>query len=82
MNKRIRELAEQAAFDETTSQPSDKMYTFSDHKMQQFAELVVRECLEQIDKMRDGMDSDNENEQALGADWAGWAVARHFGIEE
>ena len=44
MNERIRELAEQAFFDETTSQPSDKMYTFSDHKMQKFAELIVREC--------------------------------------
>ena len=44
MNERIRELAEQAFFDGTTSQPSDKMYTFSNHKMQQFAELIVQEC--------------------------------------
>jgi len=44
MNERIRELAEQAFFDEATSQPSTKMYTFSEHKMEKFAELIVREC--------------------------------------
>jgi len=46
MNERIRKLAEQVFFDETTSQPSDNMYTFSDHKMQQFAGLIVKECME------------------------------------
>jgi len=48
MNERIRELAEQAFFDETTSQPRDKMYTFSEHKIQQFAELIVRECMDNL----------------------------------
>ena len=47
-----------------------------------FAELIVRECLEQIDKIRDGCEADNEDQQALGADWAGLAAARHFGVEE
>ena len=46
MNERIRELAEQAFFDEATSQPSTKMYTFSEHKMEKFAELIVRECVD------------------------------------
>jgi hypothetical protein len=82
MNERIRELAEQAFFDEATSQPSDLMYTFSDHKMQQFAELIVKDCLKQIDKMRDGFVADNEDQQALGAEWAGLAVARYFGDKE
>jgi hypothetical protein len=41
MNERIRLLAEQAFFDENTNQPSDKMYTFSEHKMQQFADMIV-----------------------------------------
>jgi hypothetical protein len=49
MNERIRELAEQAFFDEATSQlVSDKMYTFSDHKMQLFAELIVRDCQDNL----------------------------------
>jgi|688.fasta_scaffold1699491_2 hypothetical protein len=46
-----------------------------------FAELIVRECLEQIDKIRDGCEADKEYQQALGADWAGLAVARHFGVK-
>ena len=44
MNERIKLLAEQAFFDESTSLPSTKMYTFSEHKMKKFAELIVREC--------------------------------------
>ena len=46
-----------------------------------FAELIVKECLEQIDTVRDGCDKDGDHQQALGADWAGLAVARHFGVE-
>lgn len=46
-----------------------------------FAKLIVQECLEQIDTVRDGCDKDGDHQQALGADWAGLAVARHFGIE-
>lgn len=46
-----------------------------------FAKLIVQECLEQIDTVRDGCDEDGAHQQALGADWAGLAVARHFGIE-
>ena len=60
-------------------------YFLSGHADEQdlakFAELIVQECLEQIDKIRDGCEADNENQQALGADWAGLAVARHFGVE-
>jgi hypothetical protein len=47
-----------------------------------FAKLIVQECLEQIDTVRDGCDEDGDHQQALGADWAGLAVARHFGIEQ
>ena len=50
-------------------------------ELQKFAELIVRECLVQSDKMRDSLEQDGENEQALGADWAGLAIARHLGVE-
>ena len=69
MNGRIRELAEQAFFDAATSQPSDRMYTFSDHKMQQFAELIVRECVEVA------------NKTVIGSDFVGNAIRNHFGVE-
>jgi hypothetical protein len=44
--------------------------------------MIVRECLAQADKIRDGFDEDDEKQQALGADWVGLAISRHFGIEE
>lgn len=44
MNERIKELAQKAFFDKDTSGPSNQMYTFSDAKMQKFAELIVKEC--------------------------------------
>ena len=49
---------------------------------EKFAELIVKECLSQVDKIRDSLEEDNEDQQALGADWAGLAIARHFGVEE
>jgi hypothetical protein len=47
----------------------------------EFARLIVRECLAQSDKMRDSLEQDGENKQALGADWVGLAIAKHFGVE-
>ena len=49
---------------------------------EKFAELIVKECLAQADKMRDGFEADGEAEQALGADWVALAIARHFGVEQ
>jgi len=80
MNQRFRQLAEQVEWrfaDRLTGEFSEY-----DKRLIRFADLIVRECLEQIDKIRDGCEADNEDQQALGADWAGLAVARHFGVEE
>jgi len=80
MNQRFRQLAEQVEWrfaDRLTGEFSEY-----DKRLIRFAELIVRECLEQIDKIRDGCEAVNEDQQALGADWAGLAVARHFGVKE
>ena len=69
MNERIRLLAEQAFFDENTNQPSDKMYTFTEHKMKQFAELIVREC------------ADIASINQFQSDEVGNYVRKHFGVE-
>ena len=66
-----------------------ELWTFTQEDLERFAALVAerereacaKECLEQIDKIKDGLEEDNQAEQALGADWAGLAVARHFGVE-
>ena len=79
MNERNYQLAKQAGlYHKTTliesAVPLDQM-------LDKFVELVVKECLSQVDKMRDGLEADSEDQQALGADWAGLAIARHFGVE-
>ena len=80
MNERNYQLAKQAGlYHKTTliesAVPLDQM-------LDKFVELVVKECLSQVDKIRDGLEADNEDQQALGADWAGLAIARHFGVEQ
>ena len=78
MNERIREIERQSGI-EIYGLGLDRIKWES--TLEKFAELIVRECLEQIDLIRDGCEADNEDQQALGADWAGLAVARHFGVE-
>ena len=79
MNERNYQLAKQAGlYHKTTliesAVPLDQM-------LDKFVELIVKECLSQVDKIRDGLEADSEDQQALGADWAGLAIARHFGVE-
>ena len=52
MNKLFKKLADEAFFDEASSITSDIMYKFSDHKMQKFAELIVGECIEQVEQAK------------------------------
>ncbi len=70
MNERIREFEKQCWNNQTNHLDSRK-----------FAELIVRECLTLADTIRDGCEADGEDEQALGAEWVGLAIARHFGVE-
>jgi len=89
MNERIKELAEQAFFDESTSRPSTKMYTFSEHKMEKFAQLIVKECLNQV---REQYLPVLEDELMMkDTHWDGYvqcgvdsyvAIKEHFGVEE
>jgi hypothetical protein len=80
MDERIKQLADKIWAEEYWDNPNtDKLLPA---QLSRFAKLIVRECLEQIDKIRDGCEADKEYQQALGADWAGLAVARHFGVEE
>jgi hypothetical protein len=79
MNERIRELAEQAFFDCASGQASDRMYTFSDHKMQQFAELIVRECA-QLARDTDLEDVEGGDSAVLYA--ASEQIKKHFGVAE
>ena len=78
MNERIKELAERAY---GTRKHVPPVWQFYDSELEELVELVVRECLTQADKIRDSLEEDGEADQALGADWAALAIARHFGVE-
>ena len=78
MNEKIKKLAEQAFFDENTNQPSDKMYTFTEHKMKQFAELIVQECAGICHKMAEDSDSYVVHD----GDTCAEQIKKHFGVEE
>jgi len=46
---------------------------------EKFAELIVKECLAQVDKVDAMLDDPKEK---LGVSWVGLAIAKHFGVEE
>ena len=83
MNKRIQELADQAKVLDYSTWDSYNQKTIDHYKFdkEKFAQLIIKECLTQVDKMRDVFEADGEDEQALGAEWAGLAIAKHFGVE-
>ena len=66
MNERIKELAEQ-------------VYGSAHYDDFKFAELIVKECLSQVDKMDAILEDDKEK---TGVAWVGLAIAKHFGVEE
>jgi hypothetical protein len=70
MNQRIRELAEQANLTIATS-------SLWEHKVQEFAELIVKECAEIADV---------ERPSSLGCGYItktkGMLIKEHFGVKE
>ena len=66
MNERIRELAIEAGYDWAW----DTQIDFGHKEMEKFAELIVRECLSNIE------DCDGD------LDFAIWKTKKDFGVEE
>ena len=71
MNERI-----DALFKQAYGFPIDKLATIN---LEKFAELIVKECLAQVDKVDTMLDDDKEK---TGVAWVGLAIAKHFGVEE
>jgi fructose-1-phosphate kinase PfkB-like protein len=76
MNERIRQFAEQAGilFDTETVPETGFKYQgamISDQDLEQFAELIVRECAEQVDWIL-----------AEGGKTQGDLIKQHFGVAE
>jgi hypothetical protein len=82
MNERIKALAQESFFDEATNAPSDKMYTFSEAKMEHFAELIIQECMRMCDCADVSFLEHNCQKEASGAAYAKEMIKEHFGVEE
>jgi len=81
MNERIKLLAEQAGlrFTQLMSNPMVPVVDGKETDLEKFAELIVRECLAQVDKVDVMLEDDKEK---TGVAWVGYAIEKHFGVEE
>jgi len=76
MNERFKQIAQEVFFDEsTTGKPGQKMYMFGELKMQKFAELIVRECIDIVSPYAVRMENFDGGHPI--AD-----LKKHFGVEE
>ena len=75
MNERIKELVKQA----TTIEEHGWGASYEHFDKEKFAELIVKECLAQVDKVDTMLDDDKEK---TGVAWVGLEIAKHFGVEK
>lgn len=77
MNKRIREIAIEAFFDESTNGGDQKMYIFGEEKMHKFAQLIVIECIDIIAPYTVRMSKPGEEYLHPILE-----IKKHFGVEQ
>ena len=78
MNKRILQLANIWANRRAEDEKLGIVYTFSEPALEQFAELIIKDCIEAI--QNESMNSDDDWERGLRI--AEGAIEKHFGVEE
>lgn len=85
MNERIREFAEQTGYIWHAS-GDPQVYEFTPEKLDEFAELIVRECIDKIETYRIPVGNSASGE--LACEWTYNAlkeirddIKEHFGIE-
>ena len=84
MNERIKEIAlqaKQSALDAMIKivDKEEALKVYSETYDTKFAELIVQDCLAQVDKVDTMLDDDKEK---TGVAWVGLAIAKHFGVAE
>ena len=61
----------------------DELDDYAKQGIYKFAKLIVRECLAQclaqVDKVDEMLEDDSEK---AGVAWVGYAIEKHFGVEE
>ena len=78
MNKRILQLANIWANRRAEDEKLGIVYTFSEPALEQFAELIIKDCIEAI--QNESMNSDDDWERGLRI--AEGAIEKHFGVKE
>jgi hypothetical protein len=90
VNERIKQLAKQAGdyVNEVYTPPvrsktpgkiwEDGHIDWYTQFNEKFAQLIVQDCLSQVDKMEAVLEDDKEK---TGVAWVGLAIAKHFGVE-
>ena len=75
MNERIHEIARQTGYTwHVTGNPQMvAYYEFAPEKLEEFAELIVKECIDTVQTFRTRMDASNDNIVV--------ALKEHFGVE-
>jgi len=82
MNERIEQLLEQARAEECFWVGSKPATTVGYDELEKFAELIVKECVSQIENLSPGYDDyRNQIEDAFRRDCVE-QVKQHFGIKE
>jgi hypothetical protein len=93
MNERIRQLAEQADWRFSDKITGDELQPILDKRLEEFAELIVRECMSMSDELKaqyltsrkSTMDFDEKNIYAEGeaaCDVLKYKMKKHFGVKE
>ena len=75
MNERIEKLAKQTGYIWHAS-GDPQIYEFTPEKLEKFAELIVRECMEQVWYTREDSINGNVSEVIK------QRIEQHFGVEE
>jgi hypothetical protein len=89
MNQKITKLVRQA-LKECVSTPVESVIAGSidghgiveipNSFAEKFAELIVLECLAQVDQVDDMLEDEPAQKEAVA--WVGLAIAKHFGVKE
>jgi len=78
MNERIKELIEECTTVENGVMQVRRNETVYHFDKVKFAQLIVQDCLAQVDKVDAMLDDPKEK---VGVSWVGLAIAKHWGLE-
>lgn len=86
MNKHIYEFAEQAGYDSWVLSPTKETMSDTPQKLEKFAELIIKECIDKIETHRIRVGNSPAGE--LAAEWTYDSllvirdkIKEHFGVE-